>query len=218
MRYFVIPPQYDEKLSSMARFLYQFGVLLHFGIGFWMFSNRDIVPDETEFNDTSAITKPFGDAVASIDRINSFQSLIMLFGLILMGIIYILYYWFSALFCCKGIEKHKGESKDLVECLSYEQSMQEYFEIKEQIEVLKEANKGMKEKFEAKLERLGNKLKNKLKTHFNGDDAEVLKLDPMELPKQELYDFFYNKKEKLMKSSIQGLASYNMMVCLNIKL
>lgn len=215
VRFFKIPPQYDEKLSGMARFLYQLGVLIHFAIGFWMFSNRDIVPNEAKFNDTSVITDVFDDKLPFGDRASSFQSLIMLFGLLLMAAIYVLYYLFSAFFCCSKVQRHNGCDKNLIECLSYEQLLEEYIETKKQLELLREKYGKLKQKLAKKLEKLGDEIKKFFKTHGKED---LTKVDSKELTEETLNEFFRNNKVKSVASSIQGLASYNLMVshCMNI--
>lgn len=209
VRYFRIPPQYNEQLSGMARFLYQFGVLIHFAIGFWMFSNRDIVPNESDFNDTSKVTEIFDDKLPFGDRANSFQSLIMLFGLIMMVVIYVLYYLLSALLCCKKEHRHLYKSKDLADSLSYEQLAQEYVETKKQIEILKGKHQELEEVLENKLMNLGSTLRSFFRIY---GEEELLKIDAKELTEESLNEFFYKHKMKLIKSSIQGLASYNLMV------
>lgn len=209
VRFFRIPPQYDEQLSATARFLYQLGVLVHFAFGFWMFSNRDIVPNEDDFNDASKITGSFNDKVPFSDRANSFQSLIMLFGFVAMGIVYVLYYLFSAFFCCRGVQSHEEQKADLVDCLSYEELMQEYNETRKQIELLQGQHLELRQRLEVKLENLGNVLKKFFKKHGK---EEALRLDPKKLPEATLTNFFFEHRVKLIKSYIQGLASYNMMV------
>eukprot|EP00826_Nyctotherus_ovalis_P007936 TRINITY_DN12047_c0_g1_i2.p1 TRINITY_DN12047_c0_g1~~TRINITY_DN12047_c0_g1_i2.p1 ORF type:complete len:233 (-),score=60.05 TRINITY_DN12047_c0_g1_i2:194-892(-) len=215
VRFFKIPPQYDEKLSGMARLLYQLGVLIHFAIGFWMFSNRDIVPNEAKFNDTSVITDIFDEKLPFGDRASSFQSLIMLFGLLLMATIYVLYYLLSAFFCCSKVQRHKGRSKNLIECLSYEQLLQEYVETKKQLELLREEYGELRGNLERKVEKLGDAIKKYFRNYGKDDVAEI---HSKEFAEETLNKFFAKHRIKLVASSIQGLASYNLMVscCMSV--
>jgi len=174
-----------------------------------MFSNRDIIPNESDFNDTSKVTSVFDDKVPFGDRASSFQSLIMMIGLVLMGVIYAVCYLFSAFFCCKGIQEHTTQRMSLMECLSYEDLWREYRETKRQIHLLEEKYLKLRQRLEVRLKDLGQALK---KFFIGYGREEVSRMNPKELPEDLLNDFFHEKRVNLIICSIKGLTSYNLMV------
>lgn len=206
VRYFKTPPRYGSQLSKVAHSLYAHAVLVHLGVGFFMFSNKDIIQDDMDFDgknikDVMARTIPFADRIAST------PSMLMFIAFFLMICVCVTSYVRAGCFCCRGTNAREG--KTLCEQLSFKQLMDEYVEAAAELRSLRKG----KIKLEAKLKNKLSEIGEKLKSYFvKYKQTEIAGLDPAELPESLLRQFFYEYEEVLSKASLQGLFSYRLMV------
>ena len=192
----------------MTQFLYKFAVILHLGFAFWMLSNDEIIQREDNFkgdelNDLKENELPFSN------RLTSLHSTIIFVAFIVTVLFYIVYHFFSAFFCCNFFKIEKDKSKNLIEQLSYDDLSKEYFETTQELKFIQEENYELKIMLNSKLEIIGNALKSYFSLY--GKD-QVSKIPSNKLPKIVVSNLFYEHKEELIKSTIQGLFSYRMMV------
>jgi len=205
IRYFKVPPHYNSQLAKLSQSLFKLAVLMHFASSFITFSNSGIIyPKENPIVDKIKlllIGLPFVDRITAVYDLIPF---VMFFGAIFIYLV------FAVLGLCFGGKiKTKNGRKNLLNQLSYESLISEYNETRTELSILPNKYPRLKNYLEEKLTDIGDILKEYLTIYKKN---ELLEIDSKELPMTELENLFYEDKEKLSKSSVNGLYSYKLLV------
>ncbi len=194
----------------MSQSLYKYAIVLHLGFGFWMFSNGEIVQYKEDFASVSSLQggiKKFS-SLGITDRASTLHSMIMLIAFLFMAGVYIVGYILSRFFCCRSND-HAAQTADLLDHLGYEDAMNEYLEVKLELQQAGDKYPELAARLLTKMETLGGLLLRFLERAGCGQAKEFGAAD---LTREFLYKFFYANREKLARSRIDGLYTYRIMV------
>lgn len=199
--HFRTPPPCGRKLAKLAQSAYKYAALFHLGIGFLMFSNKDILQNDSYF-EGKGLKDLMAGKIPFADRITSGPSLVMFIAFFIMLFLCVFLSLYPRCFARTPIA---GRSKKgLLEQLSFRQLMKEYLQTSKELQF-----------FEADCSRLAAKLREKLRALENGLKVHLAKYkkgDAQELTRELLVSFYEEHKETLSKSGIQGLVSYRLTV------
>jgi hypothetical protein len=195
---------YDAKLSKLTQSLYKYAALFHLGFGFIMFSNKEILQNDSYFDDKGLKDLMTG-TIPFADRITSGPSLIMFIAFFIMLFPCILLAIHPCFFLCEIPEERS--KKGLLELVSFKQLMKEYNETKKELQVAETERTKLAVKLKEKLDVLSNAFKYYFAKH---------KVEVNELTKRVLNRFYREHKEALDKSGMEGLISYRLTVSINL--
>lgn len=142
-----------------------------------------------------------------IDRVTALYNLVPFVMFFAAAVVYFV----AAIFpmCCNGNAQLREGEKNLLDQLSYESLVKEYSETKTELLLLPAKYRKLRAHLEDKLVDIGNTLRKYLNQY---ERHELLEIDSKELPVNELEKLFHENREKLVKSSINGLYSYKLLV------
>ena len=172
--------------------IYRYAVLLHFGFGFVMLSNREIIQNESDFQG-SQIKDLISGNIPFADRITAGHTLTMF-------IAFLMVLCWNIIRCiksrrCQSNKENLSKEKKLLYKLSYKELIGEYMETNNELKSLPRDDYNiLKEKLKNKLKIL----KSIIKKYFQQYEATNLdEINSDELSDQTLHNFFYDHKEEL---------------------